>query len=117
MIFGIEGNLAYHLTTTNCYLIHTLVAGGYENCLDMKLKTGLSMDGEYQILFAGKNVSIYCHGMNSSMPEEFLTLPTGEQDNFSEIYGMRQGINVLLECFCSLFQVIRTYHIGGMVCR
>jgi hypothetical protein len=55
----------------------------------MKLKTGLTLDGEYQILFAGKNVSVYCHGMNSSMPEEFVTLPTGEQENYSEIYGMR----------------------------
>jgi hypothetical protein len=58
----------------------------------MKLKTGLTLDGEYQILFAGKNVTIYCHGMDSSMPEEFVTLAAGaEQENFSEIYGMRHA--------------------------
>ena len=61
----------------------------------------------WQILFAGKNVSIYCHGMNSSMPEEFVTLPTGEQENYSEIYGMRHAdglsgfTGILLQIFLS----------------
>ena len=63
--------------------------GGYENCLDMKQKTGISNDGEYQILFAGKNVTIYCHEMNSTLPKEYLTLKSGENENYSEVYGKR----------------------------
>ena len=55
----------------------------------MKHKTGIVSDGEYQILFAGKNVTIYCHEMDSLMPKEYITLPKGEQENYSEIYGLR----------------------------
>ncbi len=75
-------------------------------------------DGEYPILFAGKvlfillrlcnidtnfplqNVSIYCHHMRPSTsggsepsppsaPREYVTLPRGERENYSEIYGLR----------------------------
>jgi len=73
--------------------------------LDLKQKTGISRDGEYQILFAGKNITVYCHDMSDSggggsykkksskvaavQPKEFLTLHSGEEENFSEIYGKR----------------------------
>ena len=63
--------------------------GGYKNCLDMKQKTKIQVNGEYQILFAGKNVSIYCHDMNSTLPKEYLTLKAGETENYSEVYGKR----------------------------
>ena len=41
------------------------------------------------MVLGGKNVSIYCHQMNTTWPKEFLTLPTGEEENYSEMYGMR----------------------------
>ena len=41
------------------------------------------------MMLAGRNVSIYCHQMNTTWPKEFLTLPTGEAENYSEVYGMR----------------------------
>ena len=66
-----------------------LLKGGYKNCLDMKQKTKIQVNGEYQILFAGKNVSIYCHDMNSTLPKEYLTLKAGETENYSEVYGKR----------------------------
>ena len=55
----------------------------------MKTKASITADGEYKILFAGKNISIYCHGMDTTMPKEFVTLPRGEEENYSEIYGLR----------------------------
>ena len=55
----------------------------------MKQKTKIQVNGEYQILFAGKNVSIYCHDMNSTLPKEYLTLKAGETENYSEVYGKR----------------------------
>ena len=55
----------------------------------MKQKTHIQENGEYQILFAGKNVSIYCHDMNSTIPKEYLTLKAGESENYSEVYGKR----------------------------
>ena len=41
------------------------------------------------MMVGGRNVSIYCHLMNTTWPREFLTLPTGEQENYSEMFGMR----------------------------
>ena len=64
-------------------------AGGYESCLHLKQSTGVAEDGEYQVLFAGKNITVYCHDMNSTVPKEYLTLHAGEGENYSEIYGKR----------------------------
>ncbi len=63
--------------------------GGYESCRDMKARTGITANGEYPILFAGKNVTIYCHRMDSLTPREYVSLPKGESENYSEIYGLR----------------------------
>ena len=41
------------------------------------------------MMLGGKNVSIYCHQMNTTWPKEFLTLPIGEAENYREMYGMR----------------------------
>jgi hypothetical protein len=37
----------------------------------------------------GISVSIYCHGMSTDSPQEYLSLPAGEDENFSEIYDRR----------------------------
>ncbi len=64
--------------------------GGYQSCLDLKTRSvGLLSDGEYPVLFAGKNVTVYCHQMSSLVPREYVTLPRGEEENYSEIYGLR----------------------------
>jgi len=62
---------------------------GYHSCLDIQQRENTSIDGEYHMMLAGRNVSIYCHQMNTTWPKEFLTLPTGEAENYSEVYGMR----------------------------
>ena len=41
-------------------------------------------DGEYQLLIGGRNVSIFCHMMNTSSPREYLTL--AHHDNYAEVY-------------------------------
>ena len=63
--------------------------GGYSSCLDLKQRSGVTVDGEYQLLVAGRNISIYCDGLNTSTPREYLTLPSGHEENYSEIYGRR----------------------------
>ena len=30
-------------------------------------------------------MSVFCHNMNSSAPREYLSLPTGEMENYSEV--------------------------------
>lgn len=47
----------------------------------------VTVDGEYSLLVAGKNMSIFCLGMNSTSPTEYLTLPAGEEGNFAEMYN------------------------------
>lgn len=47
------------------------------------------MDGEYPLLIGGRNMTIYCHGMSSAEPREYLTLPAGDSENYAEIYDKR----------------------------
>ena len=44
------------------------------------------------MLVARRNVSIYCHQMNTTRPREYITLPMGEEQNYSEMYGMRLSL-------------------------
>ena len=64
-------------------------AGGHHSCRDIQQRAGATADGEYNMLVGGKNVSIYCHIMNTTMPREYLTLPMGKEQNYSEVFGMR----------------------------
>ena len=52
-----------------------------KNCVEVKHTFPYALDGEYG-LHIGTNddplVLIYCHGMNTNSPSEYLTLPTGE---------------------------------------
>ena len=62
---------------------------GFSSCQDVKKKGASQGDGEYPILLGGRNISVFCHQMASNWPKEFLSLPKGEQENYSEVYGMR----------------------------
>ncbi|XP_054290364.1 A disintegrin and metalloproteinase with thrombospondin motifs 20-like [Macrosteles quadrilineatus] len=60
---------------------------GFTSCKDVQQKTGQRRDKEYTMSVAGRNLSIFCYGMNTVAPVEFLTLPTGERENYAEYYG------------------------------
>lgn len=38
-------------------------------------------------------MSIYCHGMSTYEPKEYLTLPAGYRENYAEIYDKRLVLN------------------------
>lgn len=63
---------------------------GFTSCAQVRESLGSAegSDGEYMLLVGGRNMSIYCQGMNSTHapPAEYLTLPAGEEGNFAEIY-------------------------------
>ncbi|CAM1298104.1 ADAMTS9 (predicted) [Pycnogonum litorale] len=59
------------------------------SCLDVKRRSKTREDGEQMLYVHGKTVKIYCAGMNTSSPREYLTLPTGLTENFSEIFPKR----------------------------
>ncbi|XP_014726621.1 PREDICTED: A disintegrin and metalloproteinase with thrombospondin motifs 20 [Sturnus vulgaris] len=58
-------------------------------CKDMQIKKGIRKDGEYLLNIKGRMIKIYCSGMHSENPKEYLTLVKGQAENFSEVYGYR----------------------------
>ncbi|XP_028666607.2 A disintegrin and metalloproteinase with thrombospondin motifs 20-like isoform X1 [Erpetoichthys calabaricus] len=59
------------------------------SCSDVQMKQGFTKDGEYLLRIKGKSVQIYCAEMQSEHPKEYVTLRSGQTDNYSEIYGYR----------------------------
>ncbi|XP_011497434.1 PREDICTED: A disintegrin and metalloproteinase with thrombospondin motifs 9-like [Ceratosolen solmsi marchali] len=62
---------------------------GPTTCLEVQSRLKTNEDGEYTLHVGGRYMSIYCHGMEGSEPLEYLTLPTGERENYAEIYDKR----------------------------
>lgn len=62
---------------------------GPMSCAEAKKKYKSNEDKEYSLLIGGKFMSIYCHNMVGDHPLEYLTLPTGDRENFAEIYDQR----------------------------
>ncbi|XP_076238234.1 A disintegrin and metalloproteinase with thrombospondin motifs 9 [Calliopsis andreniformis] len=56
------------------------------SCLQAKKYFGTSEDDEYMLVVSGRRMKIYCHGMSTSEPKEYLTLPAGPRENYAEIY-------------------------------
>ena len=49
-------------------------------------------DGEYSLQLDANckiPIRVYCHGMNTLNPKEYLTLPSGQQNNFAIVYKHR----------------------------
>jgi GON domain/Thrombospondin type 1 domain len=63
---------------------------GPASCREVKfLHRQHAPDGTYTMNLFGMNVSIYCADMRTHNPKEYLTLPTGEMENYSEFYHLR----------------------------
>ncbi|XP_078494159.1 A disintegrin and metalloproteinase with thrombospondin motifs 9 isoform X2 [Ciona intestinalis] len=58
-------------------------------CRELQSHRDIRRDGEYYLEIGGVMARIYCKGMGSSNPTEYLTLPRGGEENYSEIYGYR----------------------------
>ncbi|KAM9311710.1 A disintegrin and metalloproteinase with thrombospondin motifs 20 [Gastrophryne carolinensis] len=61
----------------------------YKSCKEIRLLKNVQEDGEYLLKINNRKVKIYCSGMQSDSPTEYLTLVKGEADNFSEVFGYR----------------------------
>uniref|UniRef100_A0A6B2E840 Putativedisintegrin and metalloproteinase with thrombospondin motifs 9 n=1 Tax=Phlebotomus kandelakii TaxID=1109342 RepID=A0A6B2E840_9DIPT len=59
------------------------------SCRTIQHHMGSRRDGEYVLNVRGRQVSIYCHRMNTSMPREYLTLKAGSTENYSMYYDKR----------------------------
>lgn len=62
---------------------------GPVTCLEIQKRLKATTDGEYPLFIGGRNMTIYCHGMSSVEPREYLTLPAGDSENYAEIYDKR----------------------------
>ncbi|KAL4226991.1 A disintegrin and metalloproteinase with thrombospondin motifs 9 [Mactra antiquata] len=60
-----------------------------KSCKKLKEQTSIRQDGSYKLFVHGRLLEIYCKNMKKAMPQEFLNLPAGETENFSEIYPYR----------------------------
>ncbi|XP_043933862.1 A disintegrin and metalloproteinase with thrombospondin motifs 9 [Protopterus annectens] len=59
------------------------------SCQDLQQFEGLTEDNEYLINIQGKIVKIYCASMQSDSPREYISLLSGDAENFSEVFGLR----------------------------
>ncbi|XP_062325813.1 A disintegrin and metalloproteinase with thrombospondin motifs 9 [Osmerus eperlanus] len=59
------------------------------SCRGIQLLSGSQADGEQFLNIQGKALKVYCAGMQTDMPQEYITLTTGEGENFSEVFGFR----------------------------
>nr|XP_040220172.2 A disintegrin and metalloproteinase with thrombospondin motifs 9 isoform X3 [Anopheles coluzzii] len=60
----------------------------YRNCNDARRKH--KTDGEYMMHVNGTKAKIYCHGMATDTPTEYLSLPAGPTENYA-IYINRRA--------------------------
>ncbi|XP_051546241.1 A disintegrin and metalloproteinase with thrombospondin motifs 20-like [Myxocyprinus asiaticus] len=61
----------------------------HTSCRELQMKEGIRKDGEHYIKVRSKILQIYCAEMQSSYPKEYVTLRSGQTDNYSEVYGYR----------------------------
>lgn len=67
-----------------------LFLGSPISCLDILNRAGYPVsDGEYDVWIRGKMARIYCSGMETGNPLEYITLKAGARENYSEIYNKR----------------------------
>ncbi|XP_030632604.1 A disintegrin and metalloproteinase with thrombospondin motifs 9 [Chanos chanos] len=59
------------------------------SCRDVQLQNHFLSDGEQILNIQGKALKIYCSEMDTDNPKEYITLMTGERENFSEVFGFR----------------------------
>ncbi|XP_078615040.1 A disintegrin and metalloproteinase with thrombospondin motifs 9-like [Branchiostoma floridae x Branchiostoma japonicum] len=64
-----------------------------KSCREVKSRLHAASDGDYTIhpfsMCQDTSIRVYCHNMSSENPEEFLTLPSGPDNNFAIKYGPR----------------------------
>uniref|UniRef100_A0A8D2LDG1 ADAM metallopeptidase with thrombospondin type 1 motif 9 n=1 Tax=Varanus komodoensis TaxID=61221 RepID=A0A8D2LDG1_VARKO len=72
-----------------CHNIHDCKGELPTNCKEVKRLKVISEDGEYYLKVKGRLLKIYCAGMESDRPKEYVTLVNGDAENFSEVYSYR----------------------------
>ncbi|XP_031421068.1 A disintegrin and metalloproteinase with thrombospondin motifs 20 [Clupea harengus] len=61
----------------------------FSTCREVQIREGLRKDGEHYLKVKSRILQIYCAEMHTSFPKEYVTLRSGQTDNFSEVYAYR----------------------------
>uniref|UniRef100_A0A8B9LKD8 ADAM metallopeptidase with thrombospondin type 1 motif, 9 n=1 Tax=Astyanax mexicanus TaxID=7994 RepID=A0A8B9LKD8_ASTMX len=90
-LLGFMNRLFKHVSRLNQYVLTPCSLSGHlaSSCRDVQLQTGVVTDGEQVLSVQGKALKIYCSEMDTDSPKEYITLTTGEHENFSEVFGFR----------------------------
>ncbi|XP_046840031.1 A disintegrin and metalloproteinase with thrombospondin motifs 9-like [Xenia sp. Carnegie-2017] len=56
------------------------------SCRDVQIQQGKQDDAEFNITINSKRIQVYCYGMLTDNPKEFITLRSGPRHNFAEYY-------------------------------
>ncbi|XP_052779988.1 A disintegrin and metalloproteinase with thrombospondin motifs 9-like [Mya arenaria] len=59
------------------------------SCKQLRDQTSIRQDGSYKLYVQERLLEVFCKNMRHELPEEYLTLPAGETENFSEVYPFR----------------------------
>ncbi|KAI4905651.1 hypothetical protein NFI96_011351 [Prochilodus magdalenae] len=68
----------------------------FSTCRELQMREGIIKDGEHYLKVKSRVIQIYCAEMQTSFPKEYVTLRSGQTDNYSEVYGYR--LNNPFEC-------------------
>uniref|UniRef100_A0AAQ5Y3E9 ADAM metallopeptidase with thrombospondin type 1 motif 20 n=1 Tax=Amphiprion ocellaris TaxID=80972 RepID=A0AAQ5Y3E9_AMPOC len=61
----------------------------FTSCREVQMRQGVRIDGEYYLKIKSRILQIYCAEMQTEFPKEYVTLRSGQTDNYSEVYGHR----------------------------
>nr|XP_006004481.1 PREDICTED: A disintegrin and metalloproteinase with thrombospondin motifs 9 [Latimeria chalumnae] len=59
------------------------------SCGDVQKMKGFTEDGEHFLILQGRTVKIFCAGMQTNSPKEYVTILNSDRENFSEVFGYR----------------------------
>ncbi|KFM70758.1 A disintegrin and metalloproteinase with thrombospondin motifs 9, partial [Stegodyphus mimosarum] len=68
-----------------------------ESCLDFHSLQNRKDDGDYQIYIKGRMITVYCHGMNTRNPQEYINLT---ERNFAVIYSSALNFKITSSDSC-----------------
>uniref|UniRef100_A0A673ZPA1 ADAM metallopeptidase with thrombospondin type 1 motif 20 n=1 Tax=Salmo trutta TaxID=8032 RepID=A0A673ZPA1_SALTR len=61
----------------------------FMSCREVQMRQGVRMDGEFYLKVKSRILQIFCAEMQTHFPKEYITLRSGQTDNYSEVYGYR----------------------------
>lgn len=88
------------------FLAHFCITDVF-SCKDLKDTGYANVDGEYYFSpqkQCDRPIKVYCHGLSTSSPKDFITLPT--QSNFAVVYEKRMPFDKNYTCSGKVSNVV-----------